>query len=192
MLRRFVRSSLALTLALGATACGSSHRASFDSGLGEDRRIATLSAPEMTQLCQATSDYFERAQADVELRRSACIYQILASGIATTPETCETALSSCVDMTPPTSGFDCSMVSTLPECDATVGDFEVCASDQIDQYADAGAGLDCSLAGSPDLAAMLEGRMIAEVPASCAPIRDDVGCQSGGMGAMGAMPTTGG
>lgn len=179
MLRQLIVSSFVVPLALGATACGGSHTRTLDTGIAADRPVGDLSSAEMTQLCEATSDFFEAAQDDAELRESSCLFQVLASRATTTPAECETAVAACVDDTPPVGEpLDCSGVTPLPECDALVGDFEVCATDQVNAFRDAAAGLDCSLAGSPDLDATLEERTPPELPESCGPIVADTDCRT--------------
>ena len=180
MIRPFPSSSLVVVLALGAVACTGARRGSYDSGLAEDRSIGSLSAGELTELCEASSDYYVRIVRDADWLRSTCTYRVLSEGAATTPELCATAVTECVDAAHSTEPrpFDCSMLSPLPDCDVTVGDFETCMSDQVDQHAEAGAGLDCSLAGSPDRWAALEGRSVETVPASCRVIMDEDACSS--------------
>jgi len=173
-------SSLVVPLALGTTACGGgSHTRSLDSGIADDRPIADLSQAEVTQLCEAMGEFFAAAQDDLELRRATCIFQVLGSHTTSTPEACETAVSACAaEPSPGDVTVDCSTVTPLPECDALVGDFEVCATDQVNAFSDALGSLDCSLAGSPDLDAMLEASAPTTAPASCAPVVEDPGCRT--------------
>ena len=179
MLRQLIVSSFVVPLALGATACGGSHTRTLDTGIAGDRPVRDLSSAEMTQLCEATSEFFLAAQDDAQLRESSCLFQVLASHATTTPAGCEAAVAACVADAPPTGEpLDCSGVTPLPECDALVGDFEVCATDQVNAFVDAAAGLDCSLVGSPDLDARLEERAPSELPESCGSIAEDPGCRT--------------
>lgn len=180
MIRPFLSSSVLVALTLGAVACTGTRHGSYDSGLAEDRSVGSLSAAELTRLCEASSDYHVRTVRDAEWLRSTCTYRVLSEGVATTPELCATAVTACVEAAQSAEPrpFDCSMLSPLPDCGATVGDFETCMSDQVDQHAEAGAGLDCSLAGSPDRWAALDGRTVESVPASCRVIMEEDACSS--------------
>lgn len=179
MRRHPIVSSSAIALALVATACGpGSHTRSLDTGIAEDRPVRDLSIDEVTQICEATADYFEAAQGDADLRHATCLFQVLASHATSTPETCEAAVTRCEEDSGPGPDIDCSGVTTLPECDALVGDFEVCATDQVNAFRGAADGLDCTLVTSPDLDAMIEERTPTALPESCAAIAEDTGCRT--------------
>jgi hypothetical protein len=195
---KHVAVALLLSTGLGSVACGGSSK-TVDSGVDPSKEADELSAEEIQDVCQATVDAAQAiADDDALICRLAGIFigQLAGSigGITVVKETCSSTEESCLedpsdyrDQLEAMGGLTAGLVPNCEEapesiegCTVTVGEYESCASDQIDGIADAfGSIPDCDDLTEELLDGGFEGlvQIPEESPASCEAIADTDGCE---------------
>lgn len=191
---RFVITRFTMFSALSLVACGTS---GVSSGVAKDKPADELSAEEIESICEATADYVEAAidEDEVFCRLASAalpiaLAQLVGADIESVRESCQDTYEACKEDPEGTrqglealgmgafeipedlASIDCSAApDDIDDCDVTVGEYEQCATDNVDALA---AGLNeipkCSALTEDDIDAGLDGllpELETESPASC-------------------------
>jgi len=163
MVRRWF---MAVFIALGS--CGGDD--GIDTGLPDDKMLTQLDRSEATRVCETLADAY-RSRIDAG---AVCVLVAIMAGEyegePMTREDCEAFRPMCIRLweemlSDPSECVDDLMTMSDP-CEATVGDWEACAEEQLDRLAGMLWGLSCANVEDPTVLDRLYDRL-ANPSAAC-------------------------
>lgn len=157
------------------------------SGLPNSQKLSELNTADAKKACVAYRDAFAGAVSDEGFKRYSCYFtasivtQIQAQNGEFNVQQCEMLADQCIDKVDDeldaeaVNDIDCEDTShfdTWKSCDATVGDFESCATFQVNALAELVKSAKCE---KPELDEQSSQSEETEVPAACKPLYDKCG-----------------
>jgi hypothetical protein len=154
--------SMVVVVAAIAAGCGSG---GFSSGVDPDKPFNTLTTEEAATACRSLGDYLERQVPASRQAEIACTIDALGSTV--TPESCRSAVTTCLAGEPTRifSMIDCSSPAVSADCAAPVGDVEDCVEADVNVFVGRLDMVSCDAAGDAEALARLQ--VVPPVPAQC-------------------------
>lgn len=143
-MKNLILTSLAIVVSTGFLAgCGGG--GGVNSGIDDSKPGNELTAQEIDQVCEATLDYVEEQVdlMDLTCRGTGVVAATIANGLGGGDEdiqaACQAAYEDCLE-NDAIEDSDWNLTcddspDSVPECDATVGQYETCMTDFVDQFA---------------------------------------------------------
>lgn len=156
--------------------------AGITSGLPSNRPLNELGGAEAGQLCEALSQAAALALENDDALRLGCTLVAFSSArpdpngqVTLGPKTCETIVNVCLSSTDevPPSIFECeagAFSASALECDATVGELELCLSQTARALSVLADQISCDALEHPDRTAAMVIETVAEMAPQCAAI----------------------
>lgn len=122
-----------------ASACGGGAAGDVDSGLPAEKKVSELTPSEQETLCRASAENLAAQASESELKRYGCILgaAFVAAGSDDPVAACEAFVPMCLDAPAEGEGGGtdtCMLTVEATTCQATVGEFEACLTEQNETF----------------------------------------------------------